>query len=339
MRFLGRTHRGCGPLRVQLRARGQRVGIFLCVLEGKLSTSGNPFVCSERSPLADPWAVCLQPLIQWFPPAVHAPSTMHGAVPTRVQRTLKHTRNGPHELGVLTAHGGDPTSWPCAFNCIQRGPHSWALNWAWKDPHHSMRALNCAPRTPPVGHAPSTTHGVVVLTTRLCALNSHEGRPHSRAVRSKLGTERSPLVGHELSNGHGGVPTPGRVLSAAHTVVPTCGPCTLNCTRRGPHSRTACLQAHTERSPLALNWARRGPHLWCVRPRKRTDESLLAGQASSPSHGGVLTVEPRVLNRAGSGPHLRRAVRPQLPRRSPQWRAAPRQPRTEAHPGGSQPRT
>ena len=97
---------------------------------------------TERSPLADPWVVCLQLLTQWFPPAVHAPSTAQGAVPTSVQRALSTHGRGLMGCASSPVHGGDPTCRPCALNCAQRGPHSWALNWAWRGPHRSTRALN-----------------------------------------------------------------------------------------------------------------------------------------------------------------------------------------------------
>ena len=97
---------------------------------------------TERSPLADPWVVCLQLLTQWFPPAVHAPSTAQGAVPTSVQRALSTNGRGLMGCASSPAHGGDPTCRPCALNCAQRGPHSWALNWAWRGPHRSTHALN-----------------------------------------------------------------------------------------------------------------------------------------------------------------------------------------------------
>ena len=112
---------------------------------------------------------------------------------------------------------------------------------------------------------------MVVLTTRLCALNSYEGRPHSWAARSQLGTERSPLAGHRPSAGHRGVsirglrkqwsPPAGRAPSIAHA-----GDSTLWL--------------------LAFNWARRGPDLWYSTPGKCTDGSLLVGLVSSPTHGG-----------------------------------------------------
>ena len=155
---------------------------------------------------------------------------------------------------------------------------------------------------------------MVVLTTRLCALNSYEGRPHSWAARSQLGTERSPLAGHRPSAGHRGVsirglrkqwsPPAGRAPSIAHA-----GDSTLWL--------------------LAFNWARRGPDLWYSTPGKCTDGSLLVGLVSSPTHGGDPTrgpctlncahngphPHPRALNCARSGPH-QWAVRPQFPRRA-----------------------
>ena len=204
-----------------------------------------------------------------------------------------------------------PTCRPCALNCTRRGLHSLAIGLQlgtegsrpmvldpWKMhrwvPTRGPGVLTHTRRGPPPGgrahstahtmvptriHGPSTAHAVVP-TNGLCALNSHEGRPHSRASRSKLGTERSPLVGHGPSNGHGGVPTPGRAPSTAHTVVPTCGPCTLNRARRGPHSRATRLQAHTERSPLA-------------------------GRGPSTGHGGVRTRGACALGNAQTGPYSR----------------------------------
>ena len=181
------------------------------------------------------------------------------------------------------------------------GPSLWAGR-----PHLHMEG------TPPAGHVPSTEHGVVV-TTRLCALNSHEGSPHSWAARSKLGTERSPLVGHGPSNGHGGVPTPGRVPSTAHTVVPTCGPCTLNRARRGPHSRAARLQAHTERSPLAG----RGPSTAHGGVRTRGACALGNAQTVPTRRPGVLTFTRRGLHRRAARPQPRRQWSPPKTGRAP----------------------
>lgn len=198
-------------------------------------------------------------------------------------RPQLHTQGTPLSgYWPSTGHGGVPTYGTRPLENAQMGPYS----WAWCPHPHTEgtppggRAHSTAHTMVPTRiHGPSTAHAVVP-TNGLCALNSHEGRPHSRASRSKLGTERSPLVGHGPSNGHGGVPIPGRAPSTAHTVVPTCGPCTLNRARRGPHSRATRLQAHTERSPLA-------------------------GRGPSTGHGGVRTRGACALGNAQTGPYSR----------------------------------
>lgn len=197
--------------------------------------------------------------------------------------------------------------------------------------------------SPPVGRVPSTTHRVVVLTTRLCALNSYEGRPHSRATRSQLGTERSPLAGHSPSAGHREVSIRGLVPSTAQAVVPTCRPCALNRTRRGLHSLAIGLQLGTEgsrpmvidpwkmhrwvptRGPGVLTHTRRGPHPRAVHtqlptqwsppastgPQLRTQWSPPMGCAPSTAHRGVCTRGVHALNRVQRGPHSP-ATHPQL---------------------------
>lgn len=156
-------------------------------------------------------------------PACRSPLTAHRGVPTLMQCAFKHTRrasppracafhracSGPHHKAV---HPQPLTQWfPLAGRLPSsthrgiptRGPRT--IDRARLGPQGCTRALNC---TPPVDSAPATVHGVV-FTTRLCALQAHEGRPHwalnssrrgphSRAAPPQLGTEGSRPAGSDL---------------------------------------------------------------------------------------------------------------------------------------------
>ena len=176
------------------------------------------------------------------PPQRCVSSTAHAVVPTDGPCTLnhtwsrphwcavplKHTRKGSHELGILNRPWRSPH--PQAL-CPQQHPDGFPLVGPQLDMQGSPPQYAPSPvhkESPLKGHVPSTTHGMVVLTTRLCTLKSHEGHPHSWATHSLLGTERSPLAGHGASTGHRGVPTYGQVPSNLHAVVPTCGLGALN---------------------------------------------------------------------------------------------------------------
>lgn len=296
------------------------VGIFLCVLEGKLSTKWGPHsqtrgrVSSTAHTFSfHPRSMCPQLCTQ-------------EAVPTRVQRTLKHTRNGPHGLGVLTAwrgshqpavriqlhpegsplpgpstgHGRIPTT-VCMPPTVCQGPHPWAMH-------------------------PQPTPWSVVLTTRLCALNSHEGRPPTRRPCAlEVGSTEVHSWAMSLQMGMEGFP-PGRVLSCAHSGPHPCGPCTSTAHGGVPHfPRTACLQAHTGKIPTAPSTGHRersAPAV--VRPGKAQTGPYSQARRPHPHTRRVLTVERDVLNRAEQWSHLRPGRAPSAPtKRSPQWRAHP----------------
>ena len=164
VRFLGRTHRGCGPLRVQLRARGQRVGIFLCVLEGKLSTSGDPI----RRPRG------------------RVSSTAHTVVSTRGPCALNYARSGPHSRA---AHPQAHTEWA-----------SWAgrPHRTWRGSHQPAVRIQLHPEGSPLlgpqlgmeGSPPQ--YACPQLCTKdptrgPCTLNhARSGSPHHKAVCPQL---------------------------------------------------------------------------------------------------------------------------------------------------------
>ena len=127
---------------------------------------------TERSPLADPWVVCLQLLTQWFPPAVHAPSTAQEQSPLA-----------------------------CSAPSAQTEGASWAAR-----PHPHMEGTPPAGRAPSTAHrgvptpGPSTGHGGVPTAVPMpstehhglptrgpCTLNhARSGSPHHKAVRPQL---------------------------------------------------------------------------------------------------------------------------------------------------------
>ena len=127
---------------------------------------------TERSPLADPWVVCLQLLTQWFPPAVHAPSTAQEQSPLA-----------------------------CSAPSAQTEGASWAAR-----PHPHMEGTPPAGRAPSAAHrgvptpGPSTGHGGVPTAVPMpstehqglptrgpCTLNhARSGSPHHKAVRPQL---------------------------------------------------------------------------------------------------------------------------------------------------------
>ena len=113
-----------------------------------------------------------QSLTQWFLPAGHAPSTAHEAVPTRVRRALKHTRKGPHCLGVLNHTLRGPPAAGGAPSTVPRGVPTHGPSTGHEGVPSVVRGLNCP-------------HG---LSTRgPCALNhARSGSPHHKAVRPQL---------------------------------------------------------------------------------------------------------------------------------------------------------
>ena len=205
------------------------------------SWAARPQAHTEVSPLEGRWP---QLGMEGFRYALRAPWKTHRRVSTR-------------GLTSSAAHGRLPTHGPCAFNracscahhkavCPQP-PTQW-LPLAGSElscPHRGIptdrprttkpctdgasrlyASLNCTPRVPHLW----ATHGVV-LTTRLCALNSHEGRPHSWATSCQMGTERSPLAVAWvvcLQPCTQWSPPQRCEPSIAYPVVPTRGPCTLN---------------------------------------------------------------------------------------------------------------
>ena len=163
-----------------------------------------------------------------------------------------------------------------------------------------------------MGCAPSTVHGVV-LTTRLCALNSHEGSTHG--PRALNWAQRGP-----------------------HSQTP--GSCVFNCSRSGSHPQSMRPQLRREQSPLACSApsAHTEGASWAARPHPHMEGTPPAGRAPSTAHRGVPTPGPSTghggvptavpvpstehqgvptrgpcaLNHARSGSPHHKAVRPQL---------------------------
>lgn len=237
--------------------------------------------CTRKA--SHPRAMCLQPRMQLSPPQGFAPPNAHAVVPTRRPCTLEHTQrdfnsrathlqphtelSSPQDCAPSTPMKGVPTRGPRALNWAQRGSHS-------------------------------QTHGPCVF------IRARSGRHHKDVCPQAL-TQWFPLAGHGPSIGHGGLPTRGLVPSTAHAVVPTCGPCALNRTRRGLHSPAIGPQLGTEGSrPMVLDsWRtlQMGPYSWAWCPHPHTEGTPPAGRLPSTAHGVVLT---------------NRTLRPQLPRRA-----------------------
>lgn len=178
--------------------------------------------------------------MQWSPLQGCTPSTAHAVVLTGRPRALKHTQRNPS----LRATHHQPRTNGSSRLYVRPQLHT-------KD-------------SPPVGSAPSTAHEVV-LTTRLCALHAHEGRPHSSAIGPQPRTEGSPLAGSAPSTGHGGVPTRG-IRSLKNTQM--------------------------------------GPYWWVWRPNPHMERTPPVGRAPSTAHRGVPTRGPCV-HRALRGLHSR----------------------------------
>ena len=97
--------------------------------------------------------VCSQPLTQLFTLAGNAPSCPQKRIPTHGARTINHAWMGPQGCKPPSTAHQGLTT--CGL---------WAPNHLWSGSHH-----------------------------KVCALNSHEGRPYSWATGSQMGTKRSPL--------------------------------------------------------------------------------------------------------------------------------------------------
>ena len=186
-------------------------------MEGSPLTATCPKTCNTRW-LGTP--ACTQ----GSPLAGHTPSTTHRWVPTHGQGALILSQRGPHSpagrLQPLTA--GSPLA-GLASSPAYRGVSSLG------------------------DQARSTAHGGVPIRGTHTLNHAH----HSRDGCPSLHMNGSPVEGCVPSTPKKGVPTRGpRALNWAWRGSHP-GPCAFHCARRGPHSRAARLQAHTERSPLA----------------------------------------------------------------------------------------
>lgn len=202
-----------------------------------------------------PQAMHPQPHMEQAPLMCRAPSSTH-------RRGLMGWRPHPHTERTPPA-GLAPSTIPEGFPLV--GPQ---LDMEGSPPQYAPSTVHKG--SPLVGHAPLTTRGVVVLTTRLCTLNSHEGRPtfgphtfswaqrgpHLQAMGPQLGTEGFPPEDWCLQPCMQWPPPAGWVPSTTHRGDSTLG-------------------------TLAHNWALRGPDPWYSTPGKRKDAFLLMALASS----------------------------------------------------------
>lgn len=166
-----------------------------------------------------------------------------------------------------TAHAVVPSPGLCALNRGQRRPHLRAVSpqthmevsplegrgpqLGMEGSRHALRApWKTHRRVPTRGLTSSPAHGGLP-THGPCAFNHACSGPHHKPVRlqpptqwfpladsAPSSTQRGfPLTGHAPSTAHGWVLKAVGVPSTAHQEFPTCGLCTLNCARSGPHHR------------------------------------------------------------------------------------------------------